>query len=439
MSLYPEITDLPAEESVLSTILSNPGLVWSAAGLKPEHFASPLNGRIFTAIQQTAQQGRDFDPLTINRLLAGDRDMMAEDGPGESYIFDLASSIGVGRAGLLAEHCKTLADLHHRRALVTAAEKLRNDALTINGTTPEEMRAEFETTLADIRTDADETMTGRQVLQRAAARMAVRAPSISTGMTCLDEAMGGGIYPHRTYAFQAMNKAGKTALLSTISYNLNVRGHRHAYLAAEMGSDQISMRMVARSTGIPNMKFLTRPREMYRHVMEAAASNPDNIVWSDMPGASFPTLRARVSSILRREKIEGFILDGWQLIGGREKSKSLEEHLREVAQWCADFANKHGIWCIISAQINDDGFGFGSRRGLEMACDQVYVLHRDPDGQNAWMEQRATRYTPRLNVGSELHRPLFFNDIGPYFEDFLTKPNTQAAMAFDQEADREYP
>ena len=42
----------------------------------------------------------------------------------------------------------------------------------------------------------------------------------STGLRKLDEAMGGGLYPGKSYGFAARKKVGKTILAGTISCNL---------------------------------------------------------------------------------------------------------------------------------------------------------------------------------------------------------------------------
>ncbi len=132
----------------------------------------------------------------------------------------------------------------------------------------------------------------------------------------------------------------------------------------------------------------------------------------------------------RRHKIRGFILDGWQLVRGVERGQTLERHLADVAQWCADFSNQRGLFSIITAQPNQNGMAHSRSQGLEMACDQVYTLNREEGAKQAWMRQRVTRYTPIMHVGSSEDLPLLFHGDGPYFEDVDTGPPAQTGFGF---------
>jgi replicative DNA helicase len=273
------------------------------------------------------------------------------------------------------------------------------------------------TLLRDIDAGGDRMVGNRDAALRLIEDIARRRPCVSTGLPCLDRAMGGGLYAGRSYAVEAMDKRGKTTLAGTISYNLNLAGVRHAYVAMEMGAAEIELRQAARHLGIPATRFLADGRALIPALTAYANALPGNVAYLDLPGGTFRDLRSELARALSRHRIEGYILDYWQLVGGRDRAQSLEEHLRGVAQWCADFGRKHGLWSLILAQLNEDGMGFGSRRGLQMSADQVYILHREPYADTAWLEQRVSRYTPTGDVGSAGNHALGLDNRGPYFYD----------------------
>ena len=63
-------------------------------------------------------------------------------------------------------------------------------------------------------------------------------------MNILDVAMGGGIERKRVYAFLAPPKCGKTLIATTISNQLATDNHKHLFICAEMGSDELIKRQL---------------------------------------------------------------------------------------------------------------------------------------------------------------------------------------------------
>lgn len=425
--------DAELEQAVLGTILQHPDSIWSVGELRGEHFGFPLNGRIFDICYRAAEKGDSVDPITVSRALGDDPDLLAEDGPGRGYIVALVSDIAATKT-ILSAHAKALIDLARRRRLVVISERLRADAETLNGKTVEEMVSEVETQVSMIGTTAEDAVDHHTVLDRLAYKLAEQRDCVSTNISSLDKSMGGGLYEGHCYGFEGLHKAGKSALVGTLSYNLNEAGVRHLYIAAEMGSVRLAQRYVARGIRRKAIEMLFRPKEFVSPTICYRHDAPNNILWADVPGLTFKELRRRVAGIVRRHNIRGFILDGWQLVRGVEKGQTLEGHLRDVAQWVADYSNQHGLFSIITAQLNQNGLAHSCSQGLEMACDQVYTLNREEGAKRAWMRQRVSRYTPITHVGTPEDPPLLFHGDGPYFEDIDSGlPPPQAGFGFDDD------
>ena len=240
----------------------------------------------------------------------------------------------------------------------------------------------------------------------------MEAPSncYPTGMKRLDEGLGGGLYEGFTYGFCGAEKSGKTTLAHTISHQLPCK---HLYIAMEMGSEQIEQRNIARSAGINSLAFLNKG--VTKNQVETAIQN-ENIYYSDQVGSTLDEILNTVRMAKIKHDIAGFIVDYWELIQPQGNYSSEEKHLRDAAQGLANFARKNKLWCIVLAQMNQDGKLFGGG-GLRKACDQLYMI-KTPEGSSytRYLEMDASRYTMKENIGSE-QKPWVMMSVksGPYF------------------------
>lgn len=228
-----------------------------------------------------------------------------------------------------------------------------------------------------------------------------------TGLNGLDGLMGGGMFRGKVYGFSGKAKAGKTLLASTISYNMGQLGHKHIYIALEMGATEIAQRKFSRRHEFNSLEFIQGKRS---HV----GIKPDpNLFYVNAPGYTFNEVKARLLEAVARYKITGAIIDYWQLVQGQDPRQTEEKHLRDVAQGLADFAKKHSIWILLLSQTNEEGKTFAGQ-GLIKACDQLYMIHGDDDTR--YLEMSATRYTEKLNYGSETNPSLKIHKTeGPHF------------------------
>jgi len=146
---------------------------------------------------------------------------------------------------------------------------------------------------------------------------------------------------------------------------------------------------------------------------------PKNVIYRNAPALTFDELKQCLDESVSKFKIKGLILDYWQLVGGKPKSKSNSEHLDEVAQWIADYCRKKDLFSIVFAQINQEGNTRGGE-GIRLAFDQVYELKApkdDPSRSGRWLEMRDTRYTKWINIGSDETSKLFLQEKGLYFQE----------------------
>ena len=417
------LTSLDAEQGLLASILSKNDLVWDIANaVTAEDFAWPVHGEIFSACRDLVTGGGKASVTTLRMKFTGHAALEAVGGA--SYLVELVTEHAM--LGTASEYAKIVADLSQRRKIVEALDAVRRRVISENANGAE-ILADLSRILE--RPSDSPMRTKRQVAIDAINALSIPAECYATGIEALDKSMFGGLYAGFTYGLGGAEKRGKTTLAHTVSQNLNDAGVLHAYLALEMGSAQIEQRNLARKLGINSLRFLQRKAgqdtDLVARGMAAAQSGNDCTLYLDMPSGTLEAIQVELSRLVMRYGIKGFILDYWQLVEGQQRNETEERHLRRVAQWLASFARKHGVWCILLSQVNDEGKLFAGK-GLVKACDQLYTIElgeTGSDDQELWLKMTHSRYTPLLDVGSASRPLLFINKkAGPHVEQHFAVP-----------------
>lgn len=406
--------DFDVEFALLGWILSDNKTMGLIGDLTAIDFYSAAHADIFQAVETLYRDGRPITPFTIKPLLKYPNDYELT---GDFYKYISGSFSHSLLFPNPAEQAKHLLSLSKRRHILTACEQV-----------VESQDPSFESqtaTLTKALTQGGsiiEIFNNYEITEQIINDLKDDRKPFPTGLKCLDEAMDGGLYPGKSYGFAGRKKMGKTAFAATISANLNAAGARHLFICGEMSAKEIHQRVLARLSN----SFPSAFRNEYGQsphfaitMADLAIKTPKNTLYADAPGLTFDKLRALISTAVEIHHVSGFILDYWQLVGGKGKSQSNAEHLDEVAQWIADISRKSGIWSITMAQINQEGNTRGGE-GIRLAFDQVYQLcapDDDPTRSGRWLEMMDTRYTKWANVGNESTPLLTLNEKGPYFEE----------------------
>ncbi|TWB19209.1 DnaB-like helicase C-terminal domain-containing protein [Nitrospirillum bahiense] len=406
------------ERMLLGALLNFPAAWGRALGrVDAGDFFDPAHARLFAGIAERRGAGKTVDAALLadlGRALDGE---LKDHGGGIAYIAQLVAAACPPMA--VPDYADQVRDAARRRRLMDAALA----ALVAAAEGPDVDDAISATiSTAEALIDGGRSKTRAEVLRTAVAAMEKPAPVYPTGLPALDRAMGGGLEVGRMYAFAGKGKSGKSLLAGTISANLNRAGVRHAYAALEMGAKEIELRSMARDLDVNAMMFRGN---VSTHLLSRAglyaAEAPDNIRYLDMPGGTADQLRSEVLTAKHRHGCAGAVIDYWQLIGGRDRTVTEEEHLRRVAEWLAAAAKRLSMWMMILAQLADDGEATAvSRTGLTRNADQVFFIRGEPDGPSRWLEMKASRFTPVADVGSK-DRPAFaIESPGPHFRDLST-------------------
>lgn len=414
-----------SEQFLIGQLFQDPSFVFSA-GLDAGDFETALHGRIWGFAHDAAARG---SRLTLAAIKNGWPEAL-------SYFQTLADLAGLSPEQS-ASHVAVVREAARRRKMKMIGQRLMETAedSSIN---PDELAAGA---VKDLTIAFAAPARGKRHVAASIAESLLHPPVIySTGMPLLDEVIGGGLVAGKLYGIAARKKVGKTVMLGTISHNLNRAMTPHLFVALEMSPDEIEHRNMARDFGINSMQFL-RPasRWLERKVADYATSVPDFTLYEHAPGLSFDDLKTSIMRAVLHRQIKGVIVDYWQLVSGKAKSDTEEYHLRVVAQGLADICRKQGLWCVIAAQLNQDGNTRGGE-GLKLACDIYFTLHREKDDDRAWMQMEEARYVVYSSVGTEQSPGLRLNKKGPFFEDVTAIAEVPAQpLLFDGTAERQAP
>jgi len=388
------IHNLEAEQSILGNLLSLPDTApLVASKLNADMFTHPLHIAIYEAIEVELSFGRKVNPITIHERLKANPDYQAESG----YI---AKLVAIPNLGGISDILAILRDLAGKRELQAACQKAIQ---LIETDTPCD---EIAQVLDASRLKANSSIamkTERQVMAEIAEDLRNKVAPVPTGLARLDKAMDGGFFARRAYGVIARKKMGKTMLASTIAKNIANQGVPVLFIAAEMGDKEIQERVAGRAMGVFASAFRSDYREsedFAKRFTEAIATSSNNLIYAKSAGIRFDALRQLITAAVIKHKIKGFILDYWQLVGGKSNKHSEREHLDIVAQWLADFARDNDLWCLVMGQENQDGNTRGGE-GMRLAFDMVFSLKGAEDDDKRWLVMMDTRYTPWQNVGEE--------------------------------------
>lgn len=400
-----------AEQIVVARVLLCPK-DWARLGyLKPEDFGYVGHARIWRELGAMVRDGTDISPVTVAHRLAQEQAIASAGG--SRYVTDLAcNAIGILASEAAAELVR---DLSLRRQLRDRTHQALEELGGQDVSAHEMLGGIIRDLEAMMAHGPRKGRSKREVAEALVTGLAEPVPCYSTGLAGLDKILGGGLFTGKLYGFAARKKVGKTALLGTISHNLNAAGVRHLFIAMESGSAQIEQRNAARHGGFNAIRFLKRDDMLLaERVANYAVTVPNETIYQDMPGASLDQIRAAVAQHIAVDDIQGVILDYWQLVGGKAAKETEEFHLRNVAQWMADTAVREHVFFCAAAQVNQQGNTRGGE-GLKLACDWYGTLHREKDEKGAWVEMDESRYTIYENLGSPEIPGLWLNSHGPFF------------------------
>lgn len=367
--------DLDAEAAVLSAILlERDALDKVLETLKPEHFYSEANQRIYEAAQALALVGDPIDITTIATWLRN-REWIKQVG-GASYLAQLVDATPA--VAHVSAHATAIYEKWRLRQLIATCQRVAAEGYGDVGVVQEFIDSAEQSIYELARTAQTRSVqpiatvlksTFEQIV--AAAERGDRITGIPTGFEKLDEKTAG-LHDGDLMIVAARPGMGKTAWVMNAAVNVasHHSGGRKGYgvcvFSLEMPREQLVSRMVC-SEGRVDLGKLRQgflQPEDWRRLTEASAYLNTIPIWiDDTPAIGVLEIRAKVRRIqaeynraatpqTAERRVGLVIVDYLQLMKGRDGVNSREQEISEISRGLKQLAKELRVPVIALSQLN---------------------------------------------------------------------------------------
>jgi replicative DNA helicase len=261
-------TELPrnteAEQALLAAIMVNNAAYEKVVdtGLKAEHFAEGVHGRIFQASATIINRSQIANPVTLGRLFDQDG-ALAEIG-GREYLVKLLKSVVTIIAA--PDYAKEIIDCWRRRRVIELAETAIGEAYaaSLDGDATA-ICARLADSVAALQDGADQKTGPRSLASFGTDALALadhryknkgKVSGITTGFIDIDR-VTGGLQPSDLTILGGRPGMGKSALAAGIAFHAAKAGHPAIFFSLEMSGVQLALRYAAEATGISAQRVMT--------------------------------------------------------------------------------------------------------------------------------------------------------------------------------------
>lgn len=423
-----------AEQALLGAVLhSNAAFAIGASMVAAEDFADGVHQRLWQRIDDALARGETVSVLSAHQWLSTDEVLSESDR--RTYASRLVSAVVT--VSNVPEYARIIRLCAVRRRVIEAAQaaiaKAADVSVDVNG---DELLADLDMEINRARSSHGQNESAAQLVVSAAEALTLDLPVYATGLPMLDQALCGGLLPSKLYGVVARHKAGKTMLLTTMSYHLMQAGVPHLYLCLEATPAEIMQRMIGKMMGFNSLRFLDpqwRRSQKATELLGRASLELQNssLLFQRNHRMSLDALRSSIANAVTIHKIKGVFVDYLQLVTGAQKGQSQAAWLDEITQTFAEIAKRFDIFVVVAAQENQNENVRGGE-GLLNACDMSLRLIRSEQFKHhtAWLQMMASRFTPKQDLGTDTS-PAFRVDInaGPMFVE-IGAPSTEPELQY---------
>jgi replicative DNA helicase len=382
--------DLDAEAAVLSAVLLGGALDHVSEFLKPEHFYSDANGKIYEAAIQLALSSSPIDIVSVASYLR-DRETLPQIG-GPSYLAQLADATPA--VAHIVAHAKVVYEKWRVRQLIANCQRIAAEGYGDVGVVQEFIDG-AEQSVYELARSAQSSSAQpiARVLKAAfeqitaAAERGDRITGIPTGYERLD-AKTAGLHKGDLTIVAARPGMGKTSFVLNLAVNVasprtvtapgpgeegyglerQEPGYGVAVFSLEMPREQLATRMVC-SEGRVDLGRLRQgflQADDWRRLTESASYLSSLPIWiDDTPALGILELRAKVRRIQAEYNRMGsgagdsperrvglVVIDYLQLMKGRDGVNSREQEISEISRGLKQLAKELEVPVIALSQLN---------------------------------------------------------------------------------------
>jgi len=381
--------DLDAEAAVLSAVLLEAGAFDQAyEALRPEHFYSDANRRVYEAIIELQSTGKPVDVISVASWLR-DRERLEQVG-GTPYLAQLSDATpAVAHVG---EHARMVREKWRVRQVIAACQQYASagygDYGDVQGFIDQAEQAIFDIARVPERTavrPVRDAINRAFDLLAAAARRGDSVTGVPTGFTRLDKQIAG-MHPGDLYIVAGRPGMGKTAFVLNIATNaaqprrlrvedqhaafgeaeIEQPGYGVAFFSLEMPREQLASRLLATEARVDVSKIRSGNigHEDWNKLTDAAGRLGKLPLWlDDTPALALLDLRAKVRRLKadidrqqgdapRAQKLGLVVVDYLQLMQGRRDAGNREQEISELSRGLKQLAKELEVAVIALSQLN---------------------------------------------------------------------------------------
>ncbi len=414
--------NLQAEQALLGALLANNRAYERISEfLAPEHFADPIHGRIYTAIQRRLEAGQLADAVTLRAEF--EHSGILDEVGGTAYLAQLLTAmVGIINAG---EYGRTIHDAWLRRQLIDIGETVVNNAFgadaELDGGQQVEAAEQSLFELA-VKGGSDRAMIPFERALSQAIEGAERAfhrsggvSGLSTGLRDLDKKTGG-LHPSDLIIVAGRPGMGKTALATKIAYGAAqsllaearqadpnaVAKSAVAIFSLEMSAEQLATRLLAEEARISGDRIRRgdigqKEFDKFVQVSRELQGLPLHI--DDTAAITLSALRTRCRRLKRTAGLALVVIDYLQLMrpaaGTRPENRVLE--ISMITQGLKAIAKELAVPVIALSQLSRAVESREDKRpqlsdlresgSIEQDADVVMFVYRD----EYYLQQRAPK------------------------------------------------
>jgi replicative DNA helicase len=397
-----------AESSVLGALMLD-NTAWDRCGdlLTEADFYRHEHREIFLAIGGLVNAGKTADMITVfERLQAAGKDDQVG---GMPYLHSLAQYVPS------ASNLRRYAEIVRERALSRRLVAMGDEIATMGFRTHEPIAERIDrasaqlVSLVSTSSEAewlDMDTTAVQMLDRLSAQAEGRKDDVlTTGLTELDEMLGGGLRAGQLIIIGARPSMGKSALAVTMGMHTAEQNVSTGMFSLEMPAEELAMRQ-ASMLGMVHLEKLRRAErlnELEWPRVTAAVERMRHLPFyvSELGAPNINQIRLRARKLKRQHGLGVLIIDYLQLAVGTNPKENRNNQLGEVSRGLKALAKELRIPIIALAQLGRDIEKRTNPRPMMSDLKDCGDIEQDAD------------------VILFIDRPIMSNpSLGPNFEDY---------------------
>ena len=362
--------NIEAERSILGSCMLDKMAVKKAIELiKYDDFYIPVHGLIFQHIIKIESKHQPIDLITLSDSLNNSDNL--EDIGGYQYLMGLSD---VPTTANIESYCKIIKEKSLRRKLINICSDIIKDSYEniedINILLDKSQTMILELSNQNNSKDMihiSEFINKEIELTLEAKEKGLEKPqdAISTGLSGLDEMLGGGLFGGSLFLIAARPAMGKSAKVTNLAVNIAKNGYSVGFFSLEMPGAQISQRIISSESDID--LYQTKTRLISNSNFEKYLNKSDDIAKLPIFISDFGDLDANIlKNKIRKLKVKCdkkdingnknplgvIIVDYLQIMDYDERNAVIE--LGKITKALKRLALELNIPIIVLSQLNRD-------------------------------------------------------------------------------------